>query len=57
MGQLANEVRQAIESALSAKVKDIEERAMAIKLEEETIDVTLPGERPLWASFILLPLS
>ena len=47
MGQLANEVRQAIESALSAKVKDIEERAMAIKLEEETIDVTLPGERPL----------
>ena len=44
---MANEVRQAIESALSAKVKDIEERAMAIKLEEETIDVTLPGERPL----------
>lgn len=46
MGQLANQVREFIESALSEKVKDIEERAMALKLKEEAIDVTLPGDRP-----------
>lgn len=46
MGQLANQVRQAIEFALSEKLKDIEEKAMAKKLKEETIDVTLPGKRP-----------
>ncbi len=46
MGQLANNIREAIESALYNKVRDIEEKALAQKLIEETIDVTLPGNRP-----------
>jgi len=46
VGQLANQVRQTIESALTEKVKEMEERALAIKLKEETIDVTLPGKKP-----------
>ena len=46
MGQLANQVREAIESALSEKVKAMEEKTMAVKLKEEAIDVTLPGKRP-----------
>jgi phenylalanyl-tRNA synthetase alpha chain len=46
MGQLANQVRGDIESALSSRVKEMEEMTLAKRLREETIDVTLPGKRP-----------
>ena len=46
VGQLANEMRGAIEEAISQKKKRLEEGKMQQKLEEETIDVTLPG-RPV----------
>lgn len=46
VGQLANQARQAIEGALAEKIKEIEERVLAIRLEKETIDVTLPGKKP-----------
>ena len=46
MGQLANKVRGDIESELSSKVREIEEMALAKRLREESIDVTLPGKRP-----------
>ncbi|WP_418792187.1 phenylalanine--tRNA ligase subunit alpha [Phosphitispora sp. TUW77] len=43
-GQLANEVRQAIESELSSKTETLKEREKLGRLDEETIDVTLPGK-------------
>lgn len=46
MGALANEVRDAIAAAIESKQKNLEEAAVAAKLSEETIDVTLPG-RPV----------
>lgn len=46
MGQLANQVRESIESALGQKLDEMEEKVLARKLLKETIDVTLPGNRP-----------
>mgnify|MGYP004508766915 CR=1 FL=1 len=45
IGQLANEVRGKIESAVSEKMADIKAAAADKKLASETIDVTLPGKR------------
>ncbi len=45
MGQLANQVRADIESCLGEVKKDLEEKAMEKRLEEETIDVTIPGKK------------
>lgn len=45
MGQLANEVREAINLSLNEKIKTIEEAELAKKLIEDTIDVTLPGNK------------
>ena len=42
-GQRINQVKQAIQSAMEARVNDLEEAAIAEKLKSETIDVTLPG--------------
>ena len=42
-GQRINQVKQAIQSALEARVRDLEEAAITEKLKSETIDVTLPG--------------
>ena len=44
VGQLANQVRADIESAVSAKAAQIESRIMSDRLVEEAIDVTLPGK-------------
>ena len=44
MGQLANEVRAALESALDAASHKLEEAAMELKLKAETVDVTIPGK-------------
>ncbi|RSK28097.1 phenylalanine--tRNA ligase subunit alpha [Bacillus sp. HMF5848] len=46
MGALANEVREAISTAIQEKQDILEKEAVAKKLASETIDVTLPG-RPV----------
>ncbi len=43
MGQLANDVRAALESALDDAGAKLAEKAMELKLEAETLDVTIPG--------------
>ena len=44
MGQLANDVRAALEKALEERGKALEEEAMERRLEEEAVDVTIPGK-------------
>ena len=44
IGQKANEVRRAIEEALEKRVAAAKERARALALEAERVDVTVPGE-------------
>lgn len=46
IGQLANEVRQAIETALAERTQKMKERALELKLRSEKIDVTMPGKAP-----------
>ena len=46
MGQLANEVREALTEALSQRQKAIEEAALNQRLEAEKLDVTITGKRP-----------
>ena len=46
MGQLANEVREALTEALAQRQKAIEESALNQRLEDEKLDVTIPGKRP-----------
>ncbi|MDX8359348.1 MULTISPECIES: phenylalanine--tRNA ligase subunit alpha [Bacillaceae] len=48
MGALANEVREAIQTALEEKKTKLEKQAVEEQLASETIDVTLPG-RPIAA--------
>ena len=43
MGQLANEVRAALEDAFQSRAKELADRAMEQKLRAETIDVTVPA--------------
>ena len=43
MGQLVNETREAIETALEARTTELKEAEKNARLEKETIDVTLPG--------------
>ena len=45
--QLANEIRTTLENALNAIRSELEEAALAKRLEEETIDVTVPGKKPV----------
>ena len=42
MGQIANRLRSDIEEALDQRRKDLEAVRMALKLESETVDVTMP---------------
>ena len=44
MGQLANEVRAALEEALEAAAKKLEAAALEARLLAETVDVTIPGK-------------
>ncbi len=44
MGQLANEVRAAIEEKLSEAKRDVEARALELRLRAEAVDVTVPGK-------------
>ncbi len=45
MGQLANDVRAALEEKLDARKTYLEEKALEQRLETETLDVTIPGEK------------
>ena len=47
IGQLANDVRAAIETAIEAASKGVEEAALNARLAREAIDVTMPGEEPV----------
>ena len=44
MGQLANEVRAALEGALEGASKKMEAAAMELRLKAEAVDVTIPGK-------------
>lgn len=44
MGQLANEVRQALEAAVERQAKRLERAALEARLKLETLDVTIPGK-------------
>ena len=46
MGQMANDVRAALEGAIESQSAILAEKALADKLESETIDVTIPGKKP-----------
>jgi len=45
VGQIANDVRTAIEEMLEKKNNEIKETETAVRLKDETIDVTMPGKR------------
>ena len=44
MGQLANEVRAALEGAIEAASKKLEEKALEQRLADEKLDITIPGK-------------
>ena len=44
MGQLANEVRAAVEKAIESQSAILEKAALEAKLKAETVDVTIPGK-------------
>lgn len=46
MGQLANEVRAALETAIEEQGKRLEAKALEERLEAEAVDVTIPGKAP-----------
>ena len=46
VGQLANEVRAAIEAAITEKSKELKEKALNDRLVRERLDVTMPGKAP-----------
>ena len=45
MGQLANDVRAALETAIEAQSAVLAQEAMAARLKAETVDVTIPGKK------------
>ncbi len=45
IGQLANEVREALTNAIAEQSKALAETALNLKLAAETVDVTIPGQR------------
>lgn len=44
IGQIANEVRSAIEQSVAQNVERLKKAALEAKLKEETLDVTMPGK-------------
>ena len=45
IGQMANEVREALTNAIAEQSKALAETALNLKLAAETVDVTIPGQR------------
>ncbi|MFI5025206.1 MAG: phenylalanine--tRNA ligase subunit alpha [Solirubrobacterales bacterium] len=54
VGAAANEARQAIETALEARIAELEGGALDSRLAEDAIDVTLPGIAPVAAGHLHL---
>ena len=46
IGQRANQVKEALESAYEARREQLKQQALQRSLEQERLDVTLPGRRP-----------
>ena len=46
MGQMANEVRSALEAAIEAASGKLEAQALEQRLKDEAVDVTIPGKAP-----------
>ncbi|MDD6032100.1 MAG: phenylalanine--tRNA ligase subunit alpha [Oscillospiraceae bacterium] len=44
IGQVANDVRQTLEQAVSARLEELKARELELKLKLETLDVTMPGK-------------
>ena len=44
MGQLANEIRAELEQKLDGKKQEIAEKMLELRLEQEALDVTMPGK-------------
>jgi len=49
-GQKVNEIRQTVEDALEKVKADLNEAALSLKLENESVDVTLPGKKNRFGS-------
>lgn len=47
VGQMVNTAREAIEECLDKKMEELKAAAMAAKIEAETVDITLPGRKPV----------
>ncbi len=45
IGQLANEVRSDIENAIAVALEDMNKKAQKLRLEKETIDISIPGKQ------------
>jgi len=45
MGQMANEVRAALETAIAYQSSALEQKALSARLKHETVDVTVPGKK------------
>ena len=45
IGQLANEVRAALEAGIEEKASELADKSMECKLKEEAVDVTIPGKQ------------
>ena len=54
VGKVANEVREAIESALESKVEAIKAEEKKKKLESEVIDISMPGKKQIVGKSTLL---
>ena len=47
VGQVANQVKQSLKSALEERSQIVKDKALSNKLQNEKIDVTLPGRKPV----------
>jgi phenylalanyl-tRNA synthetase alpha chain len=50
MGQLANEIRDELEARIAQKINQLKAQAFARQIADETIDVTLPGQKNILGS-------
>ena len=51
VGQIANEVRAYIEGMISEKLAELKEKELEASLVRDTVDVTMPGKKPVNGSF------
>ena len=46
IGQIVNEIKSVLEAEINAKNEVLEQKALADKLANEKVDITLPGRQP-----------